>query len=97
MNLVATNDIVQNKYNTVLDRGLKIIVEKYDVQTENIRIIDNHTISFRASFLISRTIDDFSVYLDEFIRDFLHPMAASRMQAKDTIRMAKAPIDRGSG
>ena len=95
MNEVVIDDEQQSIYNTVLDRGLKIIVVNPEDQEFPIERPDNHTVSYKVNHIVTWGAEDFSGNLNFQISNLLFSMA--RMQAKDTIRMAKAPIDRGSG
>ena len=68
---------IKYRYNTVLDRGLKIIVKEPDPLEEFFKVIDYRTISFHADTLSVYSLRNISTLLNAAIYNRLFPMTAS--------------------
>ena len=71
---VETNGIARDRYNEVLDRGLKIIIEKTAEFYQFPKTPDWKTISFHIDSLPAVSVENFSEVLDLLISGTLYSM-----------------------
>ncbi|MCL1812699.1 MAG: hypothetical protein FWG29_04170 [Treponema sp.] len=88
--LILTADATLTDMNTVLKRNLKINVEISGTPYTNEKVINNSTIAFHLSYLMEASVAEIGDDLAGAIISQMVNMA--RMQAKETVRLAKAPV-----